>query len=70
MLDTKARERAESLFNRNQKQERMIDEALKQEAARYEVVVTNMRRLRALRLARKTQKLGIAGLSRAPRERS
>ena len=53
MLDAKARERAESLFDRNQKPQRIIDEALKQEAARYEAVVTNMRRLRALRLSRK-----------------
>jgi hypothetical protein len=66
MLDAKARERAESLFDRNQKPQRIIDEALKQEAARYEAVVTNRRRLRALRLSRKTQKLGIARLSRGP----
>jgi hypothetical protein len=77
MLETKARKRAESLFDRNQKQQRAIDGALKQEASRYEALVTNMRRLRALRLARKTQpisigpqqKLTIARLSRGRRER-
>ena len=32
MLDTKARERAETLFERNQKREQQIGDALKQEA--------------------------------------
>jgi hypothetical protein len=60
MLDSKARKRAENLFGRNQKPGKIIDEALKQEAARYDAVVTNMRRLRALRLSRRTHKLGTA----------
>ena len=55
MLDTKARERAETLFERNQKREKVGD-ALKQEAARHEAAVTNMYRLRALRLSRKAQR--------------
>jgi len=52
MLDTDARERAETLFERNQKREKEIGDALKQEAARHEVAVANMHRLRALRLSR------------------
>jgi hypothetical protein len=56
MLDTKARERAETLFERNQKREKEVGDALKQEAARYEAAVTNMYRLRALRLSRKAQR--------------
>ena len=55
MLDTKARERAETLFERNQKREKEIGDALKQEAARHEAAVANMHRLRALRLSRNSQ---------------
>jgi hypothetical protein len=53
MLDIKIRERAETLFERNQKREK---DALKQEAARHEAAVANMYRLRALRLSRKAQR--------------
>ena len=56
MLDTKARERAETLFERNQKREKEIGDALKQQAARHEAAVANMRRLRAVRLSRKAQR--------------
>jgi phosphopantothenate synthetase len=52
MADTKARAVAESVFDRNQRRETQISEALKQEAARHDVAIKNMRRLRALRLAR------------------
>ena len=52
MLDTKARERAETLFDRNEKRAREISDALKQEAARHEAAVANMHRLKALRLSR------------------
>jgi hypothetical protein len=52
MLDTMARERAETLFERNQKREKGIGDALKQEAARHEAAVANMHRLKALRLSR------------------
>jgi len=52
MLDSKARERAETLFDRNQKREKEIGDALKQEAARREAAVANMHRLRVLRLSR------------------
>jgi hypothetical protein len=52
MLDTKARERAETLFDRTQKREGKIEGALKQEAVRHEAAVANMHRLRALRLSR------------------
>ena len=56
MLDTKARERAETLFERNQKREKEVGDALKQETARHEAAVANMYRLRALRLSRKAQR--------------
>ena len=50
MPDQKQREVAESVFDRNQRREAEINEALKQEAARRAAVVKNMHRLRALRL--------------------
>jgi len=50
MSDAKQRNVAESVFNRNQRREAEINDALKQEAARHAAVVTNMHRLRALRL--------------------
>jgi len=52
MSDTSQREVAESTFERNQRREAEINEALRQEAARREDVIRNMHRLRALRLAR------------------
>ncbi len=56
MLDTDARERAETLFEPNRKREKEIGDALKQEAARHEAAVANMHRLRALRLSRNAQR--------------
>jgi hypothetical protein len=52
MPDPKQREVAESVFDRNQRREAEINNALKQEAARRAAVVKNMQRLRALRLSR------------------
>ena len=52
MPATKRREVAETVFNRNQRREAEINEALKQEYARREAAVKNMYRLRALRIAR------------------
>ena len=52
MADPKQREVAESVFDRNQRREAEINNALKQEAARRAAVVKNMQRLRALRLSR------------------
>jgi hypothetical protein len=52
MVDPKHREVAESVFDRNQRREAEINEALKQEHARRAAVVKNMHRLRALRLQR------------------
>ncbi len=49
---TDARLVAESVFDRNRRRETEINEALKQETARHESAVKNMRRLRALRLER------------------
>ena len=51
MPDPKQLEVAESVFDRNQRREAEINNALKQEAARRAAVVKNMQRLRALRLA-------------------
>jgi hypothetical protein len=50
MPDT--REIAETIFQRNQRREAEINDALKQEYARREAAVKNMYLLRALRLAR------------------
>ena len=52
MADPKHREVAESVFERNQRREAEINNALKQEAARRAAVVKNMLRLKALRLSR------------------
>jgi hypothetical protein len=52
MPDTSQREVVESVFERNQRREAEINNALKQEAARREDVIRNMHRLRALRVAR------------------
>jgi hypothetical protein len=48
------REIAETVFERNQRRETEINNALKQEYARREAAVKNMYRLRSLRLARDT----------------
>ena len=52
MADAKHIERAESVFQRNERREAEINDALKQEEARHAAVVKNMHRLRALRLSR------------------
>jgi hypothetical protein len=52
MLDASQREIAESQFERNQRREAEIEDALKQERTRHKAAVNNMYRLRALRLAR------------------
>ena len=49
------REIAETVFERNQRRETEINNALKQEHARREAAVKNMYRLRSLRLARDTK---------------
>ena len=49
------REIAETVFERNQRREMEINNALKQEHARREAAVRNMYRLRSLRLARDTK---------------
>ena len=55
MADTQ-REIAETVFERNQKREAEINDALKQAHARREVAVKNMHRLRALRLQRDAER--------------
>jgi hypothetical protein len=57
MSARKRRSVVESVFDRNQRREAEINEALKQDAARHAAVVKNMQRLRALRLAREELRL-------------
>ena len=52
MSDTKQRKLAETVFDRNQRREVEINDALKQEAARHQAAIKNMDRLKALRLSR------------------
>ena len=52
MTDTGQRALAETIFERNQRRDAEINEALKQENARREAAVKNMYRLKALRLER------------------
>jgi hypothetical protein len=58
MTDTDQRAFAETVFERNQRREAEISDALKQENARREAAVKNMYRLRALRLARDARQIG------------
>jgi len=55
MSDTDQRAVAETAFDRNQRREMEINDALKQEHARREATVKNMYRLRALRLEREAK---------------
>ena len=64
MLDTNQREIAESQFERNQRREAEIEDALKQERACHAAAVNNMHRLRAARLARDAK--SISGAMSAP----
>ena len=64
MPDTNQHEIAESQFERNQRREAEVQDALKQERARHEATVNNMHRLRALRLARDAKL--ISGAMSAP----
>jgi hypothetical protein len=52
MSDANQRAVAESVFERNQRREAKINNALKQEEARRAVAIANMQRLKALRLSR------------------
>jgi hypothetical protein len=58
MLTATQLEVAETVFDRNQRREAEINDALRQEQARHKAAVKNMLRLRALRLARDTEKEG------------
>ncbi len=58
MADAKKREVAESVFQRNERREAEINNALKQEEARHAAVLKNMHRLRALRLSREQKHNG------------
>jgi hypothetical protein len=52
MTDNSARQRAESVFNKEQRREREITAAMQLEAARHQAAMENMKRLRALRLSK------------------
>ena len=52
MAEKDARAVAETLFEREQRRTREINEALRLEEERHAAVVKNMQRLRALRLSR------------------
>jgi hypothetical protein len=58
MVDPRQRELAETVFERSQRREKEINNALKQEYTRREAAVKNMYRLRALRLARDARLIG------------
>ena len=58
MLDINQREIAESQFERNQRREAEVENALKQERARHQAAVNNMHRWRALRFARDAKLIG------------
>jgi hypothetical protein len=55
MTDDNQRALAETIFERGQRRETEISDALKLEAKRHEAIVQNMDRLRALRLAREAK---------------
>jgi hypothetical protein len=61
MADPKQRQIAETVFEHNQRREKEINNALKQEYARREAAVKNMYRLRALRLERDKNELKYSG---------
>jgi hypothetical protein len=52
MADTKQREIVETVFERSQRREKEVNDALKQEYARREAAIKNMHPFRALRLSR------------------
>jgi hypothetical protein len=52
MMSVKHREVAESVFDKNERREAEIKNALQQEHARHEATIKNMHRLRSLRLQR------------------
>jgi hypothetical protein len=55
MIDDTQRALAETVFEREQRLDTEINDALTMEATRRAVAVQNMQRLRALRLARETK---------------
>jgi hypothetical protein len=60
MPNTTAGDLVESVFDRNQRREAEINDALKQEQARHEAVVKNMQRLKALRLSQDQKQAKLA----------
>jgi hypothetical protein len=51
-MSAKAREVAETFFDKNRRREAEIESALKQDKARHDSTIKNMHRLRELRLQR------------------
>jgi hypothetical protein len=66
MLTATQLEVAETVFDRNQRRDAEINDALRQEQARHKAAIKNMHRLRALRLARDTEK---ESADRKPKEK-
>jgi hypothetical protein len=56
MMNDDPRAVAETIFEREQRREREISDALKLEEERHAAVIKNMHRLRALRLSRRQSK--------------
>jgi hypothetical protein len=57
-MDAKRREVAESAFKKYERREAVINDAVRQEHTKHEAALTNMRRLRLLRLEREAKKDG------------
>ena len=55
MISAHARQRAESLFDREKRRDGEIADAMKEEQARHEATLRNMHRLKALRLSQATK---------------
>jgi hypothetical protein len=66
MTNSEQREFAETVFERTQRREKELNDALKQEHARREAAVKNMYRLRALRLERDTRSKHVQPITAVP----
>ena len=56
-MSAKDRQVAETAFDKNKRREAEINNALREEQAKHEVVLKNMHRLRSLRLQQEAQKV-------------
>jgi hypothetical protein len=55
MISTNARQRPETLFDREKRRDGEIADAMKEEQARHDATIRNMHRLKALRLSQATR---------------